>query len=285
MVPSGHTAGRDQASAEATEWLLGTCGAPEVFFAQLVRKGIDEVLDGPRTGRWDFGQLEKTERTYVGTKLEIMIRSALGLERGETMDLVIAGHEVDVKWSMTSAWQIPEEAHGHLCLCLGGMHLLTAFQVGLVRCRPEYLNLGRNKDRKTTLSKAGREAMTMLVPPSELPQNFVATIDPEVRERVVAHRTIQARVSALMRALPYTPIPREAIRTVARTEGDPIRRLRADAHHGDPFDGFKVLSARYGNAIVRALGRDPLKPDEFMAVPVADIERLPVDVRREPGQD
>ena len=270
--------------AEAIDWLLATCSVPEEFFGRLIRKGIDEVLDGPRTGRWDFGQLEKTERTYVGTKLEIMLRSALGVERGEKMDLVIAGHEVDVKWSMTSAWQIPEEAHGHLCLCLGGIHLLSGFQVGLVRCRPEYLNLGRNKDRKTTLSRAGREAMTMLVPPAELPQNFVATMDPEVRERVLAHRTIQARVSGLMLALPYTPIPREAIRTVARTEGDPIRRLRADAHHGDPLEGFTVLSAKYGNPTVRALGLAPLGRDEFMAVPVADIDRLPPDVRRELGR-
>lgn len=283
-MPQRRSTCRDEELAAVTEWLLGACGDPEAFFAGLIRKGIDEVLDGPRTGRWDFRQLEKTERTYVGTKLEIMIRAALGVERGQKMDLCIAAHEVDVKWSMTSAWQIPEEALGHLCLCLGGIHLLTGFQVGLVRCRPENLNLGRNKDRKTTLSKAGREAMTMLVPPAELPQNFVFTMDPELRERVLAHRTIQARVSALMRSLPYVPIPREAIRLVARTEGDPIRRLRADSHHGDPLEGFKVLSAKYGNATVRALGRAPLGRDEFMAVPVADIDRLPPDVRRELGR-
>ena len=43
-----------------------------------------------------------------------------------------------------------QEAIGHLCLCVGGLKGLTQFQVGLVRCRPEFLNVGQNRDRKRT---------------------------------------------------------------------------------------------------------------------------------------
>src|ERR1700760_2481825 len=72
---------------------------PIQTFGQAIRRSIDEVLDGPRTGRWGFEQLEKTEKTYVGTKLEIVLRTALGLEPGPRLDLEVDGVDVDVKWA------------------------------------------------------------------------------------------------------------------------------------------------------------------------------------------
>jgi len=137
--------------------------SPEDLFGQAIRSSIDEVLDGPRTGRWDFSQLEKTEKTYVGTKMEITVRSKLGLERGPRLDLEIEGHAVDIKWAMDSSWQIPREAVNELCLCIGGRKKLTQFEVGVVRCTVDHLNLGNNQDKKRTLSKAGRRAMRHLV--------------------------------------------------------------------------------------------------------------------------
>jgi hypothetical protein len=261
------------------EWLRATLKDPRSSFAEVVRKSIDEVLDGPRTGRWSFDQLEKTEKTYVGTKIEIVTRTALGLERARFMDLEIAGRPVDVKWSKTSAWQIPREAVGQLCLCIGGLEKLTRFQVGLVRCDPGNLNHGRNQDHKTTLSTVGRRAMIRLVEPMPIPSNFVADMDPVIRDAIMGEPTIQGRVTMLFVSHPGVPIPRNAVRTVARTEGDPMRRVRADTHAGDPLAGYKVLSATYGNKLARVLGYPPLGKDEFMSVPVAEIQRLPLEER------
>ena len=53
-----------------------------------------------------------------------------------------------------------------------------------------------------------------------------------------------------------------------------MRRLRVDAHAGDPLDGMKVLSAKYANEVVKALGLAPLAKDEFMAVPVYELDSL-----------
>ena len=267
-------------------WLLAqTSGDPASFFGKVVRKSIDEVLDGPRTGRWDFEQLEKTEQTYVGTKLEIVARTELGLEQASFMDLDIEGFPVDIKWSKTSAWQIPREAVEQLCLCVGGLKHMTHFQVGIVRCDVEHLNLGHNRDGKTTISSAGRAAMRVIVPPTTIPPNFVADMDPNIRYDVMREPTIQKRVTRLFQSLPRRPIPRDAVRTVAQTEGDPMRRLRADAHAGDPLGGYKVLSAKYANKIVQALGYAALAKDEFMAIPVAEILSLPLPQRREAGLD
>src|SRR3954451_25044869 len=119
----------DSELEQVVDWLMRRTGDPVAFFGGVLRQSLDEVLDGPRTGRWDFAQLEKTEKTYVGTKVEIVLRTALGLERGAALDLDIEGVPVDIKWAMNSGWQIPREAVGHLCLCIGGLSSMTRFQV------------------------------------------------------------------------------------------------------------------------------------------------------------
>lgn len=262
-----------RAVVDATRSLVGATRAE--IFGSVIRRSIDEVLDGPRTGRWSFDQLEKTEKTYVGTKMEIVLRSALGLDRGPVLDLEVEGEPVDIKWAMDSSWQIPQEAVGQLCLCIGGLKRMTQFQVGLVRCRPEFLNAGQNRDRKRTLSARGRAAMTHVVAPTPIPANFVAEMDPALRSTITEEETIQARVTQLFLLVPRTPIPRSAVATVARTTGDPMRRVRADSQAGDPLAGMQILSAKYGNSVLEALGYPRLGPDEFMSVPKSEIDAIP----------
>jgi hypothetical protein len=254
---------------------MATRGDPAAFFVSIARQGIDEVLDGPRTGRCLFAELEKTEKTYVGTKLEILIRHALALEHGDRMDVRIAGHDVDIKWAFKSAWQIPREAVGELCLCIGGTRNLSRLQAGVVRCTPDRLGKGSNQDGKRTLSEDGRRAMSMLFEDVAFPGNFVARMDPTVRGQVMAHRTVQKRIAALARAMPYVPIPRDALCTVGRTTGDPMRRIRRDKNRrSDPLEGMVMLSSQRRKDVVAALGCPPLGENEFMAVPQSDIDAL-----------
>lgn len=287
MPPNPATPGIDN-GLQAVEAQLRTLAGPDPVetFGKAIRRAIDEVLDGPRTGRWSMAQLVKTEKTYVGTKVEIVVRSSLGLEPGKILDLDLSGHPVDIKWAMDSSWQIPREAVNQLCLCIGGIDGLSRFQVGLIRCDRALLNVGENRDRKRTLSAAGRAAMRLLVPSSPLPPNFVEQMDDGVRLAVMSEPSIQARVTRLFTLLPRTPIPRTAITTVARTTGDPLRRVRSDT--GDPLLGMRILSAKYGNPVIEALGYPRLERDEFMAVPCKEIESLsatqrnslPASVRR-----
>jgi hypothetical protein len=252
---------------------------PEALFAHAIRQSIDEVLDGPRTGRWNFDQLEKTEKTYVGTKIEIVVRTALGLERGGLLDLDVEGIPVDIKWGMNSGWQIPQEAIDRLCLCIGGIRKMSHFVVGLIRCSEPFLNAGQNRDGKRTISALGKGSMRFLVTPAPLPPNFLATLDASLREEILAGRDKQDRITRLFQLVPRTPIPRTAIATVARTTGDPMRRVRADASRDDQLGGMQVLSAKYGNQVVEALGYPRLSRDEFMSVPREEIRSLPETAR------
>ena len=57
--------------------------------------------------------------TYIGTKVEIVIQAEFGLQRGNRMDYLVDGQDVDAKWSIKSGgWMIPTEAVRELCLCM-----------------------------------------------------------------------------------------------------------------------------------------------------------------------
>ncbi|MFN8151439.1 MAG: NaeI family type II restriction endonuclease [Solirubrobacterales bacterium] len=140
----------------------------------------------------------------------------LELERGPVLDLEIEGVPVDLKWP--GSQQIPIEALGEICLCIGGLKNMTQFQVGVVRCNEDHLNTGQNRDGKRTLSEAGRSALVHLVDPTALPPNFVAEMDPGLRAEIVALPTRCRRGSPHFGLL-YTAIPRNAVTTIARIDG------------------------------------------------------------------
>ena len=98
--------------------LLKQAGGFDKFqpeFPKLIREAIDEVIDTPRTGRVHASELEKTEKTYIGTKVEILVRNFFHLPKG-ILDLTIDGLDVDVKNTLGNAWMIPPEAVGKPCI-------------------------------------------------------------------------------------------------------------------------------------------------------------------------
>lgn len=103
--------------------LFSAVGGRDRFHEKLrsfFRSAIDEVIDTARTGRYFLSDLEKTEKTYLGTKFEILLRDWLNVPRGIVLDLLIGGREVDVKSTTSggSGWMIPPEAIGQLCVLL-----------------------------------------------------------------------------------------------------------------------------------------------------------------------
>src|SRR4051794_22790055 len=65
--------------------------------ADVLRETFDQLYDGQRTGRYRWEQLLKTEKTYMGTLVEINLHRAFDFEDGFRMDYRIAGVEVDCK--------------------------------------------------------------------------------------------------------------------------------------------------------------------------------------------
>jgi hypothetical protein len=239
----------------------------EAIFGSVFRQSIDEVLDGARTGRFDIQDpaVGKTERTYLGTKVEIVTRATFELAKGTRMDYTIAGHDIDAKFSLGGVWQIPTEAMGHLCLLMAADDARGTFKVGVIRIRANLLNAGNNKDGKKTLSSAGRAAIEWLVPAGRLPANQLLELPEDDRQAIFALRSGQQRVTELLRRFRDRIIERNTASTVA-CQRDPMKRCR-DARRPLAAEGIIVLGHQNDSPrIAAALGLPVPDKGEFVSV-------------------
>ena len=122
-------------------WCEQPDGARRV--GDVLRRAFDEVLDGQRTGRFLYEDLANTEKTYVGTKVEILLRQELDLPRGpepKRLDFAISGIGVDCKYTQDTSWMIPIEAVDELCLLIRASDATALFSLGILRCSIDLLN-------------------------------------------------------------------------------------------------------------------------------------------------
>lgn len=243
--------------------------SPVDVFSRIVRQALDEVIDGRRTGRYAVEQLAAEEKKYIGTKLEIVFRSELELEKSADADVLIGEISTEIKWSLKLEWMIGPENVGKVCLGLGLQDGGKRFSVGIFRPTSSVLRKGSNRDSKMSLTAEARRGHVLwFVEKAPLPSNFIAELSPQVRAAILGGRSAQDRVRKLFQLLPGIPVPRSAIETVARNKRDPMRRLRQDKYNPDALPGMKLLSTKYGRLRLRKLGLPPLPPDHWMAVPI-----------------
>ncbi|MEV0363979.1 NaeI family type II restriction endonuclease [Nocardia fusca] len=277
--PAGQ-AKSDAAVADVLAWFRQQKDLAERFGSGL-RQSIDEVLDGQRTGRFDphkkedlekRDHLDKTEKTYLGTKVEIVIRAEFELPKGDRMDYKIAGHDVDAKWTIGSNWTIPREAMGHICLLMHANDYKKTFDVGVLRIAPDLLNNGANNDGKKTINERGRRETAWLFKDAPLPPNLILSLSPEIRDKVLASKTGQQRITELFRQVRGVPIGRTTSQTVAQ-QLDPMKRVR-DARKILNEEGIAILGHQSDSKrIALALG---------LAVPMKG-ELISVRLVRVPG--
>lgn len=240
--------------------LLHAVGGSEMFVERLrsfFRSAIDEVIDTARTGRFFLSQLEKTEKTYLGTKFEILLRDWLQVPRGVFLDLLLGGQEVDVKSTTGGGWgwMIPLEAVDRLCILLRVNEERSTCAVGLVRARKSYLRAGENRDRKTGLSASGREHIWWLVQDLPYTPNFWSQIDEEHRVQIMSFRGGTARLVCLFETCLGIPVSRVLIASVA-AQDDFMKRIRRNGGARDVLrpKGIAVLYSEADRDLMRALG-------------------------------
>jgi len=262
----------DASLERAVSWFLSQPRMSERFGA-AIRQSFDEVFDGQRTGRYSLAQLSKVEKTYIGTKVEIVIQAEFGLQRGQRMDYLVDGEEVDAKWSIRSGgWMIPTEAVGELCLCMTADDARSLFSVGIVRADDANLRPGGNKDRKRSLNPAGRGAMTWLADPGDLAKNLLLHLDDETRAAILDYQLSgQRRVSQLFRHVQHQIVRREVVLTVAQQDDGP-KRVR-DARKLLQPEGVVVLGHQGDHPrIAEALGLQTPPKGSWIAARVVPTE-------------
>jgi uncharacterized protein (DUF4415 family) len=234
-------------------------------FGSILRQALDEVLDGQRTGRFDVEKLEKTEKTYLGTKVEIVTRAVFELPHGGKMDYLVADHDIDSKFSLRGSWSIPTEAMGHLCLLTTAKDRAGTFDVGIIRITPDILNPGRNKDKKTTITKEAKTRIVWLARNAPLPGNLLLSLPDTVVEKIMSAGSGQKKINELLRQVQGHVIERNTAVTVAQQE-DGLKRCR-DARPQLADEGIVVLGHQNDSPIVaQALGLPKPAKGTFLAV-------------------
>lgn len=251
----------DFADLQALEFdLLTAVGGQEAFEEKLrsfFRSAIDEVIDTARTSRFFLSDLEKTEKTYLGTKFEILLRDWLQVPKGVVLDLKIGGREVDVKSTTggASGWMIPPEAIDQFCVLLRVNELQARCAVGLVRARPAYLRGSVNRDAKTSFSAAGRINIWWLVSDFDYTPNFWTLIDAGLRNEIMQPKGGAARLAILFENCLEVPVSRVLIAGIA-AQDDFMKRIRRNGGARDILapKGIAILYSESDHDLMERFG-------------------------------
>ena len=240
--------------------LLSAVGGKALFDEKLrsfFRSAIDEVIDTARTGRFFFKDLEKTEKTYLGTKFEILLRDWLQVPRGILLDLLIGEREVDVKSTTGggSGWMIPPEALDQFCILLRVNESLAKCAVGIARARPAYMRSSENRDQKTSFSAAGTKHIWWLVSDFAYTPSFWGCINDDLRNQIMKSGKATKRLAMLFENCIGLPVSRVQVAAIA-AQDDFMKRLRKNGGARDILGpkGIAILYSETDRDLMLSLG-------------------------------
>lgn len=308
-IQSGLTQHVPDDLAPFVEWFDDQEEARERFRWAL-RDSLDEVLDGQRTGRWAYQHLTKTEKTYLGTAVEVNLTKEFAIGNGTDLDWSIAGLDIDCKFSKDlGGWEIPMEMY--LCADHGEREgpanqaaIVTwmnddtrQWAAGVVRITDERLRWKRerdtngdrvrayNRDNKRKLSDDAKSEVYWLWGglQTDLPTNLLRHLDDEARDRILTaslpRRTSsgQQRLNQLFREVRDQIVGRQTVLTVGQQDDSPRRARGARKHLR--AEGIVVLGhLRAHPHIARALGMPAPVQGEWIStrlVPVSSEDPRP----------
>lgn len=256
------------------EQLLGGRSAMVGWFPGMLRKVVDDVVDTVHTRRRSYGELEKTEKTYLGTRVEILMRARLRAPKGR-LDFRIAGEDVDMKFTITGNWMIPQEAIGSACLLAALDEQKSRCFLGLIFADPENLTGGANRDGKKSISAFGLTQILWLLRDEPVEPNFWRTLSSDLVDQIFSAPTGNDKLVALFRGVMDRPIARRIVEEAA-AQKDFMRRIRADGGRGSrnrlAAEGILLLSGTYDAALIAALGLPPCGPSDFISHKVTPQE-------------
>lgn len=210
-----------------------------------IREALDQIYDGQRTGRWDYTQLLKTEKTHVGTLVEIWLQREFGFADGHDLDYRIADVDVDCKWSLNLYdWEIPQEMYSRgdkVALVIWANEYTARWASGLIRISEDFLRpLGRQRDGKRRLNDRGRDRILWIVPGADLVKNTLLHIGDPRKLDLIAYATRgQTAVTNLFREMQGELVNRATVLTAAQ-QVDGAKRVRDARKHLKP-DGIVIF--------------------------------------------
>ena len=262
-------------------------------FRWALRDSLDELLDGQRTGRWAYQHLSKTERTHLGTVVEVNLTKEFEFPDGEHLDWRIGGRDIDCKFSRNlGGWEIPMEMyrcadHGdrqgkadHPALLTWFDDTSSCWAAGLItvtdkRLRWKARNVERayNRDNKRSLANDSAEHVYWLWGglQKDLPRNLLLHLDAGIRGRILSPELSgQKRVDELFRQVQGQVVGRQTVLTVAQQDDAP-KRVR-DARIPLRKEGIVILGHQDAHPqIAAALALPVPVKGEWIAVRITAV--------------
>jgi hypothetical protein len=267
-------------------------------FRWTLRDSLDELLDGQRTGRWCYQHLSKTERTYLGTAIEINLAREFDIEDGVYLDWSIAANELDCKFSReVGGWEIPMKMY--ICSKHGAQSGRENFPALLVWMNDDssewaagllHMNDARlkwqsgdnperiyNGDNKRQIAPEALNEIYWLWGGNQkdLPPNLLLHLPADLREKILSPgSTGQGRINDLFRHVRDRLVNRAVVLTVGQQDDAP-KRVR-DARERLRDDGIIVLGHEFPHRrIARALGLQEASKGSWIStrvIPAAGAE-------------
>lgn len=290
---STHAVGAPPADlAPIVKWFESRRDARERFRWAL-RDSMDELLDGQRTGRWAYDHLSKTEKTHLGTVVEVNLTKEFEIPNGVELDWQVTRADLDCKFSKDlGGWEIPMEMylcqdHGprsgsadHPALLVWmnddtsewAAGVLQTTDLGL-RWLADGVTRAYNRDNKRRLAALSNTQIYWLWGGihGDLPANVIRQLSSSERDHIFAVRSGQERVDRLFCTVQQRLVTRAVVLTVAQQEDAPKRardaRLRLRGR------GIVVLGHQENHPLVAdALGLERPQKGEWISVRVVRVE-------------
>lgn len=134
-----------------------------VKIAKVLRSAIDVLLDGQRTGRYDFDQLPEAEKSRLPDLVVMGLRRDLKL--GSSIDplLEISGANLTCHLSREPwNWLFAVQDEGSLALLLSANDRRSVWYAGLVHTGSDKLSRAANRDGKRMISRGARKSVHQL---------------------------------------------------------------------------------------------------------------------------
>jgi hypothetical protein len=244
---------------------------------QIIREAVDYVIDAPTLARYNISDLEPDEKTAIGKRIERLIRHRFKIQRGKSLDLSLAGEDVDIKTTMSNKWMFSTSSWGKVNLLIAYDEKKATFKAGLVFVRSEQLG-AENRDTKRTLKSKFYEEISWIVQDEKYPNNFFSKIPTTILEKITSLRYGQHRINALFELVHGKVIPRHVIPSLANQQ-DALKRIRRNGGARTTLwkKGFLILSGTYTSDrdIAIAATNIALQRDEFISIRKDDASITP----------
>jgi hypothetical protein len=254
--------------------LLARAGGPERLaerFPELIREAIDFVLDPVRTARTKMSELDSIEKTFVGLKIEHVVRDMLDVPKG-LRDLVIDGIDVDIKNTIGDTWMIPPETYRteDVCLVVASEEATHRCWLGLLMARDAYLN-APNRDQKRSVASGAFQNILWLVNGAPYPKSHWANINMDRFREIRKIRGGTNRAVEFFSENLRFPVHRIVVQSLL-LQHDYMKRLRANGGARDVLQrrGIALLSGIYDSGLIRELHLPGISSEEMIAVAPKD---------------